>query len=137
MSANEVVQVNAVKVDLVKNSAPYIKGVTFQLAERWKIKIGGLTDYNGDNEKLRKKGLPIKYDHFLITKLGRDQGGRLVVDDEVMKQLQGNDAKLTKIDITLLYDDPAKNMPSFYAIYSGGYRACFGDGNVALGTISK
>jgi len=108
--------------------SPYIQGLTFQPAERWKIKIGGLKDFTRQDNKVIK--LPTKFDSFLITKLGRDPGGRLVVDSEVMALLQGTESKLTKIDVTLLYDDPAKNMPSFYATYSGGYRTCYGDGKV-------
>ena len=110
-----------------------IKGLTPQLAERGKIKIGGLGDERkkqGSNETYR---LPVKHDYITITTMQRDQAGRLIPDTALMekiKQVQ-NVQKLTEIPVRLLYDDIDLNFPTRYSCYKGNQCWCTGDGERA------
>lgn len=110
-----------------EKKALIVKDLFLNLAELGKIKIGGLGE-----ERTARSGkaykLPQKLDHFVITKNVRDSGGRLIIDTTIMDKL---DADPKSIAVTLLYDDPRKNLVSFYALYSGGYRVCWGDGETA------
>ena len=108
-----------------------IKGLTPQLAERGKIKIGGLGD-----ERKKKDGqgtymLPVKYDHFLITTMQRDAAGRFMPDDALMKMVNPGGAKLVELPVRLLYDDIDLNFLTRYSAYQGSRCWCSGDGEEA------
>lgn len=110
-----------------------IKGLTPQLAERGKLKIGGLGEERkkqGSNETYR---LPVKYDHIVITTMQRDQAGRLMQDKELMDRLMQAQGvqKLTEIPVRLLYDDIDLNFPTRYSCYKGNRCWCTGDGERA------
>lgn len=94
------------------------------LAEIGKIKIGFL------GEKRTKSGrrLPEKLDHFEIGTLIKDEEGRIEMDKE-MTQALGEDK--TEIDISLCYDTPALNFPTFYAAFTQSKLACMGNGRTA------
>jgi hypothetical protein len=110
-----------------------IKGLTPQLAERGKIKIGGLGDERkkqGSNETYR---LPVKHDYITITTMQRDQAGRLIPDTTLMEKIRQaqNVQKLTEIPVRLLYDDIDLNFPTRYSCYKGNQCWCTGDGERA------
>ena len=110
-----------------------IKNLTPQLAERGKIKIGGLGD-----ERKKKDGsgtymLPVKYDSFKITTMQRDAAGRLLEDKELMSRIMEKQGvqKLLEIPVKLLYDDLELNCQTRYSAYSGTRCFCSGDGEWA------
>jgi len=103
-----------------------IKGFQPSLKEIGKIKIGG------KGEERHKQGggtyrIPVKFDHFEITSLIRDEKGDFM-KDHVMDIL---DEKPQSIDILLLFNDPTLNFVSWYAQYQGGKCLCKGDGVTA------
>jgi hypothetical protein len=115
-----------------------IKGLKPSLAEGGKIKIGGL------GEKRMKKGgnpknpadwyrMPVKYDHFVVTTMRRDDEKLLVPDDDVMKALpKDTDGKTRSIPVILHEDDIDLVFPTAYTAYEGKSLWCSGDGVVAL-----
>ena len=110
-----------------------IKNLTPQLAERGKIKIGGLGD-----ERKKKDGsgtymLPVKYDAFKITTMQRDAAGRFIEDKELMTRIMEKQGvqKLLEIPVKLLYDDLELNCQTRYSAYSGTRCFCSGDGEWA------
>lgn len=108
-----------------------IKGLVPQLAERGKIKCGGL------GEKRKKQGkdeyfrLPQKHDHFTITLLQRNEAGDLISDKTLMEKINPNGGKLTEIPVRLLYNDPELNFPTRLACYKGSRAWCTGNGEWA------
>jgi hypothetical protein len=112
-----------------------IKNLTPRLAEMGKIKIGG----KGQKRKTNSGGefwLPVKHDHFTITKVARDNDGNFIKDTETM-ELIGNATnqppnKLTRLPIRFLYDSPDLIFPTSYACYHGMKCWCRGDGVAAL-----
>ena len=120
-----------------------IKNLVPMLAERGKIKIGGLGDERqkkGSNETYRQ---PEKYDYFLITTVQRDAAGRLLADKELMEKLaKANGPTIPKgpykglplikeFPVRLLYDNIDLNFPTRYACYTGKRCWCSGDGETA------
>ena len=108
-----------------------IKGLTPQLGERGKIKIGGLGD---ERKKTSGQGtymLPVKYDHFVITTMQRDAAGRFMPDDALMKMVNPGGAKLVELPVRLLYDDIDLNFMTRYSAYQGSRCWCSGDGEEA------
>ena len=101
-----------------------IRGMTPQLAEVGKIKIG----VKGE-KMVRGHLLPQKLDHFAIATLMKDDAGRLVMDDQ-MNKIIGE--KCTSLDICLCYDDFAMNMPSSYAWFAQSKLVCMGNGEMAM-----
>ena len=92
-----------------------IKGIRPALAEGGKIKIGGL----GEPRQSKKGGtyrLPVKLDHFLITKTNRvsdDPNADLEPDTELMAALPADrDGKLRAIPIILHSDEIDEVFPS-------------------------
>ncbi len=105
--------------------------ITPRISELGKIKIGG------KGEERQKSGggtwrLPVKYDHFVIVTLHRDQRGDFIQDEELMKQLAAEhastDGKLRSIPIMLLSNDPDDVMQSAWVWYSGKRIAGRSDG---------
>jgi hypothetical protein len=105
-----------------------IKGLTPRLCEIGKIKIGGKgserTAKNG-----RKYRIPVKYNHFVITKTMRDAKGILIPDNALMKKIG---EKPKEIRIRLMFDDIDLNFQTSYAVYKGKKCYCRGDGETAL-----
>jgi len=107
-----------------------IKGITPQLAERGKIKIGEKGELKTSAQG-KQFAQPKKLDHFQITTMRRDQAGRLLPDAELMKRLAPAGGKLTEIPVRLLYDDVDLNFSTRYACYKGNRCWCTGDGETA------
>ena len=111
-----------------------IKGLVPALAEGGKIKIGGLGD-----ERTSKKGgtyrLPVKFDHFIVTRTTRGTNGDLDTDDEIMGELRRisreRDGQVREIPIVLHSDNIDEVFPTSYALYSGHKLFCRGDGETA------
>lgn len=103
-----------------------IRGLTPQLPERGKIKIGGLGD-----ERQSRGGTswrpPVKYNHFVITTLERGADGNLIRDAAMHAPDRFGEAP-TSLPVRLLYDDPTLNFPTRYACYKGRTLWCAGDG---------
>lgn len=111
-----------------------IKNLTPQLAERGKIKIGGLGEERKKKGKDETYRLPEKYDHFVITTMQRDSAGRMIPDKALMDQVKektGTTGKLTEIPVRLLYDDIELNFQSRLSCYVGNRCWCSGDGEFA------
>ena len=103
-----------------------IKNLNKRLVETMKIKIGGK-----GAERTGKKGsyrLPVKWDHFKVTGLEKDNKDNFIPDAGIMATL-GDKPK--KLDILLLTDDIDKNFQTAYACYQGSKRYCMGDGETA------
>jgi hypothetical protein len=101
-----------------------IPDLTPALAEIGKIKIG----YLGEKRTKGGRRLPEKLDHFELGTLMKDEDGGVVMD-EVMTNAIGEDK--TELDISLCYDEPALNFPTFYAAFTQSKLACMGDGRKA------
>jgi hypothetical protein len=103
-----------------------IKGFQPSLKEIGKIKIG-----NKGEERPKAGGgtfrLPVKFDHFEIVSLMRDEKGDFI-KDPVMKEL-GEAPK--ELDCILLFNDPTLNFITRYNQYQGGKCLCQGDGATA------
>lgn len=97
-----------------------------------KVKIGGL----GSARKSQKGGtyrMPVKYDHFLVTTLVRNEQGDLAEDKELMEELAANnyadaDGKVRALPIFLLSDDLKDSMLSAYLWYNGKKMMARSDG---------
>lgn len=107
-----------------------VKGLTPQLAERGKIKIGEKGEIRTSSQG-KQFALPRKLDHFLITTMQRDAAGRLIPDTAIMTRLKPEGGKLTEIPVRLLYDDIDLNFSTRYACYKGNRCWCSGDGETA------
>jgi hypothetical protein len=107
-----------------------VKGLTPQLAERGKIKIGEKGEMK-TSQGGKQFAQPRKLDHFLITTMQRDAAGRLIPDTALMARLKPEGGKITEIPVRLLYDDPDLNFQTRYACYRGNRCWCSGDGETA------
>lgn len=111
-----------------------IKNLRPRLAEAGKIKTGGLGE-----ERTSKSGklfrLPVKYDHFKITKTNRDPKGDLEIDepllDAVCKWAKCEPNKLRSIPVVVHSDSIEDVFPTSYALYAGKRLRCRGDGEEA------
>lgn len=108
-----------------------IHGLIPTLAEGGKIKVGKL----GETRKSKSGGtyrMPVKLDHFLVTKTTRDENGDLELDTAVMAALKKDaDGQVRSIPIILHADDIEAVFPSTYAMYEGRRLSCRGDGQEA------
>lgn len=105
-----------------------IKNLTPRLAEKGKIKVGG----KGEKRKSQSGGewqAPVKYDHFVVTTLDRDETGNFCRNDEIHGIL-GSD-KPRRIPVRLLFNDIELNLMSRYAAFIGRTMWCAGDGETA------
>lgn len=107
-----------------------IKGLTPQLAERGKIKIGerGETKTSQGGKQFAQ---PRVLDHFVITTMQRDAAGRLMPDTGLMARINPEGKKLVEIPVRLLYDDIDLIFLTRYSCYVGNRCWCSGDGEVA------
>lgn len=104
-----------------------IKGFAPQLKEIGKIKIGkkgALKDSVG-GKQFRQ---PVKFDHFEITNILKDDKTDDFLPDPIMRVLGD---KPTELDILLLYNDVSLNFRTRYNAYAGGKCVCVGDGETA------
>lgn len=109
-----------------------IKGLQPALAEGGKIKIGGLGEVRQVRNSDRTYRIPLKLDHFLVTKTTRDAQGDLEVNEELMAALpKDDDGHCREIPIVLHSDVIDEVFPTTYALYSGRRLACRGDGEAA------
>lgn len=103
-----------------------------RLPELGAIKIGGKGD-----ERTSKKGtkyrLPVKYDHFVITRRERDGRTENLVRDDAIHAVIGD--KPRELDVRLLWDRPEDSFQSFLAAYDGRSLACRGNGEQAVDTV--
>lgn len=108
-----------------------IHGLTPSLTEGRKIKTGGL----GDSRPKSGGGtfrLPVKYDHFVVTKTTRDAKGDFEIDKLVMAALPKDaDGQVRSIPIVLHSDNIDEVFPTSYGLYSGKKLLCHGDGKEA------
>lgn len=111
-----------------------IKGITGQLAEAGKIKIGK----KGDQRKSTSGTVwrpPIKLDHFLITGNVRGDDENLIVNQALMGAIEPDeDGELRAIPVMLHADTIDEVFPTRYALYVGKSCACSGDGERATRT---
>ena len=107
-----------------------IKGLIPGLTEVGKIKIGRKGDErkSGDGKSWQ---LPVKLDHFIVTKLERGPDNNFVRDTALYERLKLGD-KPKEIPIVLLFDSPELNFQSRYVCYVGKTLACSGDGENAI-----
>ncbi len=104
-----------------------VKGLTPQLAERGKLKIGEKGEMK-TSQGGKQFAQPRKLDHFLITTLQRDAAGRLLPDAALMARLKPEGGKITEVPVRLLFDDIDLNFQTRYACYRGNRCWCSGDG---------
>lgn len=93
------------------------------------IKIGG----KGEKRKNDQGGdwyLPVKYDHFRITKRARGKDENFLLDDEAHAAL-GN-PKPTLLGVRLLFPEPANNWHTKLSCYDGTTPRCEGNGEQAF-----
>lgn len=102
-----------------------------RLVELGKIKIGGL----GEARTAKGGGsyrMPVKFDHFRVTTMNRDEDGDLVMDAELMRALHAehgdSDGQLRQIPISLLSNDPDDIMLTRWVWYNGKRCAASSDG---------
>jgi hypothetical protein len=109
-----------------------IKGLKPALAECGKIKIGGL---GGTRKSKSGKSwrMPMKFDHFKVTKTYRGSDDNFAIDEELMARLpKDEDGKCREIPIFLNGDSIEDVFAYNYAAYSGSSLACMGDGETAV-----
>jgi len=106
-----------------------IHGITPAFAEAGKIKIGGL---GAELPKQSGEGtwrMPVKLDHFRVTKTTRGRDGQLELDEELMAALpKGPDGNCRELPIMVHSDVVDEVFPTRYAKYVGRSLACSGDG---------
>jgi hypothetical protein len=103
-----------------------IKGFIPSLKEIGKIKIGGKGQMK-ESAGGKSFRLPVKYDHFEVVSLMRDDNGDFI-KDSVMALLEEEPKNL---DVFLLFNDPTLNFTTSYNHYQGGKCLCRGDGETA------
>lgn len=120
-----------------------IKSMIPQPAVIGRIKIGGLSPEKRTAKSGREWAPPVKYPHFWVTGMDRDETGNFAPDPEVMRRIGGPacqdpGCKLpkphqapTEIEVLLLDDDPEFVFPHHLAYYGGRKCLCRGDGETA------
>lgn len=125
------------------DNAPRFEGVSMPwdepvLATAGHIKIGGLGE---KRQKKNGKGpndtwqMPVKLNHFLVTKTTRGADGNLEQDLDLMSDLEhrwaDSDGRIRQLPIVLHSDDLRDVFPSKLAYYNGKSLLCSGDGRDA------
>jgi len=119
-----------------------IQGISMQLPERFKIKIGGK-----GQERQGKRGafrLPVKWPFMKICRNERDEDGNFIIDEDLTESMgseifewKDSSGKVCASGprvigpIALLYNDPDLNMFTAYRCYAGRTCACRGNGVTA------
>src|SRR5262249_48057625 len=91
------------------------------VCELGKIKIGGL----GEKRTSKSGGeyrMPVKLDHFRITKLTRDKNGDLIEDAELMAALASHadtDGNLPQLPVSLLTNEAEEVLQAASLWYNG------------------
>jgi hypothetical protein len=109
------------------------KGINKRLAEMGKIKIGGKGETRTSKSGTQYQ-VPVRYDHFVVTKTEKGPDGNYLIDDRIMKLL-GPEPK--EIKIRLLFDDIDLNFYTSFAYYAGSKCLCRGDGEIAEMTFQQ
>jgi len=121
-----------------------IQGISAQLPERWKLKIGG----KGAERSTKAGGkfrLPQKWPFMQICRNERDGDGNFIVDAELTEKLGSEEYEWRSKDgkqlygkgprvigpIVLPYNDPDLNLFTAYRCYNGRTLACRGNGETA------
>ena len=120
-----------------------IQGISMQLPERFKLKIGGKgAERKGRSGTYR---LPVKWPFMQICLNERDDNGNFIVDDTLTKEcgseffewhskdgktLYGTGPRVIG-PIALLYNDPDLNLFTAYRCYAGRTCICKGNGLAA------
>ncbi len=113
--------------------ARMIKNLNPVLMECGKIKIGG----KGELKKSRNGNdfrAPVKFDHFVITTMNKNENGDFEPDLEIMGMLGDSPVK---IPVRLPHDSTELNFPTCYAYYDSAKCQCRGDGGVAVTAEGK
>jgi len=113
---------------------PFIKQLRMALPEFGKIKIGGKDSKVRKTESGREWQAPVKFDHFVITSLEKDEHKNFIKDEEIHKTL-GDEPK--RIPIRLLYNTWYLNFPTKYSCFKGDDEICKGDGENAIRKTDK
>lgn len=100
-----------------------------RICELGKIKIGGKGETRtGKNGEWR---LPVKYDHFVVTGLHRNDAGDLVQDQALMESLKSYadaDGKLRQLPVALLSNEIEDILQASFVWYTGRQVAGRSDG---------
>jgi Recombination directionality factor-like len=105
--------------------------LTPRICELGKIKIGGKSPQVRKSSGGGEWRAPVKYDHFVITTLNRNNTGDLVEDDSIMHALKkwaDPDGKLRRLPIAVLSHDPEEIMQASFVWYVGKKVAARSDG---------
>lgn len=109
-----------------------IKGIRPSFAEAGKIKIGGLGEERQKRDKSGTFRLPVKLDHFRVTKTTRGKDGQFELDEELMATLPKDlDNRVRELPCVVHSDEVDEVFPTRYAKYVGRALACSGDGETA------
>lgn len=120
-----------------------IKGLTQQLNEAGKIKIGkkGKMIKSSKGNEFRP---PKKLDHFQLVTTEKDENDDYVIDVDLQNKIKksasgivNKDGCLIGLPIRLLYNDTALNFPHKYVSYKSGKLSCQGNGVVSLKRINE
>lgn len=105
-----------------------IKGITTQLCECGKVKIGmkGAVTQSRKGNSFRP---PKKLDHFLVTTTKKTAEDDFETDTAIMETIGDN---CTELPVILLYDTPGLNFLTSYAYYDSAKCQCRGDGERAI-----
>lgn len=108
-----------------------IKGIRPSLAEGGKIKIGGLGDHRKSKSGQAYR-MPVKFDHFVVTRTTRNDSGDLEPNIELMSRLPvDRDGHCREIPIVVHSDEIDEVFPTAYAMYAGKRLVCRGNGESA------
>lgn len=113
--------------------ARMIKNLNPVLMECGKIKIGG----KGEIKKSQYGNdfrAPVKFDHFVITTMNKNENGDFETDTEIMGILGESPVK---IPVRLPHDSTELNFPTCYAYYDSAKCQCRGDGEMAVTAEGK
>lgn len=106
------------------------------LATAGHIKIGGLGEKRKKQNSNDTWQMPVKFNHFLITKTTRGDDGNLEPDIDLMSDLEpqwaDRDGKIRQLPIVLHSDDIREVFPAKLAYYNGKSLLCSGDGRDAV-----
>lgn len=121
------------KMSLVNYEPPSVASlVQPRIAELGKLKLGGKSPEVRKSAGGAEWRAPVKFDHFVITGLQRDERGDLVRDEALMKELSSlhgdKDGKLRRIPVMLLSNDIDDIVQASYVWYGGKKVAARSDG---------